>query len=566
MLVCGIKASHDGGVAVIDGNRLLFSIEMEKLDNGLRYSTLGDLQRVGELLAAEGLDLTDIDQFVVDGWWTGGTENESSVLTSDGGVPFTLPVAPYLDGPTVRDPLHRHSFSAYDFGAPGTGYASYHHASNHLIGSYCSSPFAARGEDALVLVWDGGMTPRLYHVDAGARSVRPVSALLPLSGNAFADFCSHLEPFQVDTGDVGREERIRRHLSIAGKAMAYAALGTVHEAAFGVFDSILADFPAVSIDNAHGLGEKVVANREEVLPGLSNADLIASFQDYLGRRLLHALTTVVRRRFPGSRLNLALGGGCALNIKWNSALRSTNLFRDVWIPPFPNDAGAAIGTAACEMFARGGDLALDWDVYSGPRLGSAVPAGWAVERCDERRVAEILHTEGEPIVVLSGRAELGPRALGNRSILAPAADPAMKARLNLVKDRAEYRPVAPICLTSRAAEVFDPGTPDRFMLFEHTLRPGWAERIPAIVHLDGTARLQTIDPGMKSPTGAILAEYERLSGIPVLCNTSANLNGHGFFPDVASAASWGLTRHVWADGLLYTNPDPTLNGTVEAGR
>jgi carbamoyltransferase len=165
-----------------------------------------------------------------------------------------------------------------------------------------------------------------------------------------------------------------------------------------------------------------------------------------------------------------------------------------------------------------------------------------------------MHAENEPVVVLSGRAELGPRALGNRSILSPATDPAMKNRLNAIKNRADYRPVAPICLVGRAPEVFDPGTPDPFMLFEHRLRSGWAERVPAIVHLDGTARLQTIDEHSDLAAARILTAYAEISGVPVLCNTSANFEGRGFFPDVASAARWGGTRYIWSDGLLYTNP------------
>lgn len=206
------------------------------------------------------------------------------------------------------------------------------------------------------------------------------------------------------------------------------------------------------------------------------------------------------------------------------------------------------------MFCRGGVPALDWDVYSGPRLDTtAAPPDWTSRPCDERGVAELLHTEGEPIVVLSGRAELGPRALGNRSILAPAADPAMKDRLNELKGREGYRPVAPICLQGRAREVFDPGTPDPYMLFEHQVRADWVRRIPAVIHLDGTARLQTIEPG-SSRTALILAEYERLSGIPVLCNTSANFNGRGFFPDAAAASKWGKTKYIWQDGTIYINP------------
>jgi carbamoyltransferase len=127
-----------------------------------------------------------------------------------------------------------------------------------------------------------------------------------------------------------------------------------------------------------------------------------------------------------------------------------------------------------------------------------------------------------------------------------------------MKDRAHYRPVAPICLSARAAEVFTPGNSDPYMLFEHRPRPGWAARIPAVLHLDGTARLQTIDASAGSPAGRILEHYAALSGIPVLCNTSANFSGRGFFPDVASATRWGQANYVWSDGRLYIAP-----GTVE---
>ncbi len=280
--------------------------------------------------------------------------------------------------------------------------------------------------------------------------------------------------------------------------------------------------------------------------------------------LADALARVLHERFRGRQPNLCLSGGCALNIKWNGMLRDSGMFAELWVPPFPNDSGAAIGAACCEMVRAGGARALDWNVYSGPALNSAeLPAGWAERACDERQLAELLHRENEPVVVLHGRAELGPRALGNRSILAPATSPAMKDRLNDIKGRAAYRPVAPICLETRASEVFAPGGSDRYMVFEHRMRPGWAERVPAVVHLDGTARLQTIDPAAAgTASGRILREYERLSGIPVLCNTSANLGGHGFFADVATAARWGRTRYVWSDGTLYERPGAARDGAA----
>jgi carbamoyltransferase len=153
-------------------------------------------------------------------------------------------------------------------------------------------------------------------------------------------------------------------------------------------------------------------------------------------------------------------------------------------------------------------------------------------------------------VVLTGRAEIGPRALGHRSIIAPATDAAMRDRLNDLKQRAHYRPVAPVCLEDAAPSVFAPGTRDPYMLFEHRVRPQWLDRVPAVVHVDGSARLQTVGPDNPVLFELLTAYHER-TGIPVLCNTSANFNGSGFFPDVASAARWGQVGRVWSDGALF---------------
>jgi carbamoyltransferase len=561
MLICGIKVSHDAGIAVIEDGKILFSIEVEKLENAHRYSSLGDLDRVAHILKSEGLDPGDIGQFVVDGWFVEGVDDtevtDPAVLAARGGGRLPIPVAPYQDR-NGGDPLARYSFADHTFGTAAVGYASYHHVSNHLLGGYCSSPFAVRSEDALVLVWDGGSVPRLYEVTARTGAVRAVTALLPITGDIFGEFSSHLDPFFRDTQGFSPDELMRHHLSVAGKAMAYAALGRVEEEAFPVFDNVLAQFPDVSAENSKAASVKLIGRREELLPGLSDADLIATFQEYLGSRLMGGLSTFLRGQRPAAEPNLVIAGGCALNIKWNSRLRRSGLVRDIWIPPFPNDSGAAIGTASCEMFCHGQHQALSWDVYSGPQLALGdIPPDWRMLGCGEREVAGLLHATGEPVVVLSGRAEIGPRALGNRSILAPASDPAMKDRLNAIKDRAHYRPVAPICLAARAAEVFAPGSSDPYMLFEHRPRSGWAVRIPAVLHLDGTARLQTIDASASSPAGRILEFYAALSGIPVLCNTSANFSGRGFFPDVASALRWGQTKYVWSDGRLFVAPGTT---------
>jgi carbamoyltransferase len=551
LLICGIKASHDGSVAVVENGLLCFSVEMEKLGNGSRYSSLEDLRRVSQVLSREGLSPADIDQFVVDGWYTVAPNGTRAITLRDGGESVELAVGPYLESPGDEGPLKRRRFIGPGF-LGGDGYVSFNHVTNHILGSYCCSPFAARGEDALALVWDGGITPRLYHVQAGRREVTLLAVLLPITGNSFADFCAEFAPFSADLRGQSEDVVIRHHLSIAGKAMAYAALGEPEPSAFPLLDTLIARFPTVELGNARALGEQIAANRDELMPGMSDADIIATFQSYLGHRLMDRLAAAVQRRFPKQRPHLVMGGGCALNIKWNTLIRDSGLFDETYIPPFPNDAGSAIGAIASEVFHRG-DPSLTWDVYSGPTLiAGPTPAGWIAESCDESQLAHLLHASGEPVVVLSGRAELGPRALGNRSILAPATDVGMKARLNAIKDRADYRPIAPICLEGRAPEVFTPGTPDRHMLFEHCMRPGWAERVPAVVHLDGTARLQTVGESSGTCTARILAAYSELSGVPVLCNTSANLKGCGFFPDVASAARWGRIPHIWSEGVLYS--------------
>jgi carbamoyltransferase len=554
MRICGIKITHDGGVALLADNQLVFSVEIEKLENNHRYQPIDYLERVAEILRRENVDPASVDRFVVDGWWSQAADGSTHVQSTAAGRTVDLAVAPYVDAGPERPPLARYTFRTPHLGFADLEYSSYHHATGHLLGCYCSSPFAKRCEDALILVWDGGMVPRLYEVTARTLSARPVGALLPMVGSVFGDFCGCFEPFFADRAGWSEEQDLFYDLSIAGKAMAYAGLGRVEENAFDYLDDIIDDLPGISTKSARVVANRITAERSGRFQGMSNADIICTFQAYLGRRLLDSLARLVGRHCPQGKPNLGMAGGCALNIKWNTAVRDSGIFSEIWVPPFPNDSGAAIGTAAAEMFCGKHARAFDWDVYRGPSVDTAIaPPDWISRPCDERGVAELLHAEGEPIVVLSGRAELGPRALGNRSILAPATDPVMKDRLNQMKGREGYRPVAPICLEHRAHELFDPGTPDPYMLFEHRARGDWARRIPAVVHLDGTARLQTVRPD-GCCAARILSEYEKLSGIPVLCNTSANLNGSGFFPDPASAAKWGRTKYVWLDQTLYLNP------------
>ncbi|PDT44780.1 nodulation protein NodU [Sinorhizobium fredii] len=557
MRVCGIKLTHDGAIAVVEDGRLVFCTEQEKRNNNSRYQEINNLDAVVAALAENGVNARDVDQFVIDGW-DGEAESQFKVLSGE--TPVILRGAPYVE---------RHAEGLLDWiGGSGLtlgdrvfSYRSYPHVTSHVASAYCTSPFAKSGDPALCLVWDGCIFPRLYHVEGKRASF--VKSLFPVTGQAYAAAGHYFGPYK-------QTSRGGWDLGVAGKLMAFIALGSVRERIVAVFqklyqehfagDTALACAFRANINNSESSLAAVhdfFAASALQLGAEAPEDVLASSHFFLERLLVDEMANALQHHpLPGAR-NLCIAGDCGLNIKWNSALRETGLFDSVWVPPFPNDSGSAIGAACCEIVAQQGFVPLDWSVYSGPSLQAGeVPAGWHASPCSISEVAAIL-ASNKPVVFLSGRSELGPRALGGRSILAAATSPEMKDHLNEIKFREHFRPVAPICLEDRAPDIFSPGTPDPYMLFDHQTKMPWQDKVPAVVHLDGSARLQTISRNSQHKVAEVLVEYEKLTGIPLLCNTSANYHGRGFFPSAAAACEWGRVEHVWCDGMLYRKPSAT---------
>ncbi|MFG3578701.1 carbamoyltransferase N-terminal domain-containing protein [Micromonospora chersina] len=563
MITAGLKLTQSGGIALLDNDRLVFNIEMQKIANGARYSNVDELDDLVTIMSRFGFGLGDVGRWAVDGW-DGATNGHVPVLT--GGTRCELLVAPYRETDRVPDPGLPGSSGQVVIGGQTVDYESYVHVAGHLASAYCTSPFARRGEPSMVLVWDGGCFPRLYCVDADGR-IEPGGEAFPLIGHTYSMTSQYWGPFKRQHKSSHVDD-----LSVAGKMMAYIALGTAREEIKSVFreefyEYFEADSPRVrayrrTIIGCGSTGEKSHAYVHEFLTavqqrtaslGVADEDVLASVHVFLEELLIDRVTRKIQAWKGGGAWNLCFAGGCALNIKWNSALRSHPTIKAMWVPPFPDDSGVAIGTACLTAADGKGLRPIHWGTRLGPELEPTAdaPRGWSTSPCTPEELARILHSTGKPAVVLHGRAELGPRALGGRSILAPAVDGTMKKLLNDVKGREHYRPVAPICLEEHAPTIFDPGTPDPHMLFEHWVRPEWIDRIPAIMHLDGTARLQTVNETDDPNLHAILREYYRCSGIPVLCNTSANYHGRSFFPDVASAIEWGQIDRVWSEGVLY---------------
>lgn len=233
--------------------------------------------------------------------------------------------------------------------------------------------------------------------------------------------------------------------------------------------------------------------------------------------------------------NLCMAGGVALNCVMNAYLRDHGPFKNIWVQPAAGDAGTALGAAlwidATERLVNGRSFRMD-HAYWGPDYTDAeiekflkwtkVPYRKLNSVAEE--TAKIL-AEDKIIGWFQGRMEFGPRALGSRSILASPINASMQARLNEVKDREDFRPVAPVVLEEDAAEWFEGASYSPFMLFVYPVRPDKADRIPAVRHVDGTARIQTVNQKQHPMYHQLLKEFKKLTGVPVLVNTSFNTLG-----------------------------------------
>jgi carbamoyltransferase len=217
--------------------------------------------------------------------------------------------------------------------------------------------------------------------------------------------------------------------------------------------------------------------------------------------------------------NLVYMGGVALNCSANQ--RIGNYFDNIWIMPSPGDSGSSLGAAALAYGGR-----IDWtDAYLGDSIGGKYPVNQLLDHLLQHGI----------VGVASGRAEFGPRALGNRSLLADPRGPEIKDRVNEIKRRQKFRPFAPVILEEYADQYFDMPrgfSHSRYMQAVAVCRH--PELFPAIVHHDGTSRVQTV-PADGSGIRELLEKWFVMTGCPMLLNTSLNIRGEPVVNDRADA-------------------------------
>ena len=223
--------------------------------------------------------------------------------------------------------------------------------------------------------------------------------------------------------------------------------------------------------------------------------------------------------------NLVIMGGCALNCVANSS--AYKYFNNVWVMPNPGDAGSSLGAVAAHYGKH-----LEW---TGPYLGYNIKGKYPTDKI----IAELQNTG--IVGVANGRAEFGPRALGNRSLLADPRGGDVKDRVNAIKQRQEFRPFAPVIMEEFVDEYFD-GITGPYMQF--TSKCKYPEQFPAIVHLDGTSRVQTVNKNQHPGLYKTLKRWQELTGCPMLLNTSLNIKGKPMVDNEKDAAEWEKTYGV----------------------
>ncbi|MEM7586453.1 MAG: carbamoyltransferase C-terminal domain-containing protein [Acidobacteriota bacterium] len=414
------------------------------------------------------------------------------------------------------------------------------HHEAHAWYACLASPF----DDALCIVIDGegeGRSQAFYRYENGRVSELPVERSRHETGlGVLYTFLTEICGFDSWRGE-------------EWKLMGLASYGTPREdyeqmlrEIIGV-DGVLTVNPTRSQTASLAGFVKFLEMRRRDEPALEYADLARTMQKVFGDLTLELLTNL-QQQFGGEKL--VYTGGCALNSAFNGKIVEHTQFEEVYIPSAPADDGNALG-AALMAFHQDHETAQAKRPGASPFLGTSMTgrglsrflefSELEVVNLDEeamcRRVAEAL-ADGHIVGWVQGRAEYGPRALGNRSILADPRSPEVKDRINArVKFREEFRPFAPSILAEHGAEYFECFQPSPYMERTLRFRDEVIERVPGVVHIDQTGRLQTVTEEGNAKYHRLITCFYELTGIPLLLNTSFNVMGKPIAHTVQDAIS-----------------------------
>ena len=372
---------------------------------------------------------------------------------------------------------------------------SFMHHESHAAAGYYTSNFV----DAVIVVLDaiGEYETSTIWVGEGEKLKKVWKQEYPVSFGLFYSAFTKLVGLKPN-----EEEYIMMGMAAYGDANRY-------------YEKVRQYFPVFS-HQAYNFHVGIV-DWDEPVEAQARFDIAAAVQKVFEERLMEFMG--MAKSITGKK-NLVFMGGVALNSKANTLL--WDMYDSVWIMPNPGDAGSALGAAAA-MYGKH----LNWkSPYLGHDLGGEYPVDAIIQALATDKIAP----------VASGRAEYGPRALGNRSILADPRDPDIKDKVNTIKKRELFRPFAPVVLEEEAHKWFDMNYTSPYMQYTpKALRP---ELMPSVVHADGTSRVQTVNESDHPGLYAVLKKWNELTGVPVLLNTSLNIKGQPILNDQADVKAW----------------------------
>jgi carbamoyltransferase len=546
MNILGINAYHgNASAAIVCDGRLVAAVEEERF-NRVKYAAGFPVQAIRYCLREAGLELKDIDRVAVprDPYARLGTKlfyamrmpsfarERMKVLTKFTGIPEALAQAFDTDPAKVTSKFHR---------------VEHHQA--HLASAFFVSPF----ERAALLSADGlgDFASTMWGTGSGGRMKIEGAITFPHSLGLFYSavtqylgFLKFGDEYKVmGLGAYGKPEQLDAFRNIVRAHGDGFRLGleyfthhrTGPEMSWAEADKTPVQGKLFSEEMEKLLGPK--RNPEEPLEQ-RHKNLATALQARLEEIYLGMLKKLAER--TGLKA-VCLAGGVAFNCVANGKIFDKTGFEQVYVHPAAGDAGLAVGAAYYvwhQILGKPRGFVMD-HAYWGPgytrdEIRSAIDAnglaenGCRVEELPEeilmQRTAAII-ADGKILGWFQGRAEWGPRALGNRSIVADPRRPEMKEILNQrIKHREIFRPFAPSILAESTGDWFEKSHPSPFMTLAYSVRPEKRDKIPAPTHVDGTGRLQTVTREANPRYWSLIKAFEQLTGVPVVLNTSFNDN------------------------------------------
>jgi carbamoyltransferase len=548
--------THDSSAALVADGRLVGMVEEERL-SGIKHTKKYPFRGITWLLDEAGIDAADID--VVAYNFAG-----SRYLAA---VPGSLPLI--LNGVTRRDAFarargftlvnryYRQRMAILRARFPSAKVQPVLHHRAHGLYALASSGY----DRAAVIIVDSlgetqSTTIGLGTKDGGALDYRIVQAIHdPASlGYVYGAVTQHLgwrrgdeEGTVMALAALGDPARFR---PVFSEGVRLTADAFYVDPSWFPLRTLLPGRPRVTARFTEATCPTRAADQEVTQ---IHADVAAALQERTEQVMLHLARRA--RQLTGARL-LCLGGGVAMNCVSVGAIAQSGLFDEVSVPPAPGDSGTAIGAAIGVHQILTGQLPADvvGRCYLGPRYASdqpRPPSGVDAEHVGDAAsfLADRL-AEGQIIGLFQGALEAGPRALGNRSILASPLLPRVVERLNKsVKYREDFRPFAPVVLAERASDYFVLNQPSPFMSIAADATARAREQIPSVVHVNGTARVQTITKEENAFLAEVLRCFAERTGIPVLINTSLNIKGKPICGTPQAALE--CLHEARLDGLMF---------------